>query len=200
MFGAESVLLARCANESVHQQLCDMVDDFKNYFRKHNQPISENPSPGNKDGGITTLEEKSLGCVQKGGANALIKQIVPYGGTAEAGLGGIAIVNGPGNDGVSITALTTAGANLVLFTTGRGTPMGAPAPTLKISTNSQLAANKPNWIDFDAGRLITGEATLDEMADQLYEQILLVASGDLTIKNEINGYRKIAIWKTGVTL
>lgn len=199
MFGAEQVLLSRCASVEVHQQLCEMVDDFKDYFRNHGQPISENPSPGNRDGGITTLEEKSLGCVQKGGTQALIKQVVGYGETATSGLGGIALVNGPGNDGVSTTALTTAGANIVLFTTGRGTPLGAPAPTLKISTNSTLAENKGGWIDFDAGQLLTG-VTLDEMASQLYALIRDVASGNQQTKNEVNGYREIAIWKTGVTL
>ncbi len=199
MFGAEQVLLSRCATAEVHQDLCQMVNHFKDYFRNHGQQISENPSPGNRDGGITTLEEKSLGCVQKGGVQALIKQVVPYGETAKAGLGGIAIINGPGNDGVSTTVLTTAGANVVLFTTGRGTPLGAPAPTLKISTNCDLAGNKKGWIDFDAGRLLTG-ATLDQMADELDQLILDVANGKQLAKNEVNGYREIAIWKTGVTL
>lgn len=199
MFGAEQVLLSRCSSYDVHQNLCEMVDGFKDYFRDHGQPISENPSPGNRDGGITTLEEKSMGCVQKGGVQALIKQVVGYGDSADVGLGGIALINGPGNDGVSTTALTTAGANVVLFTTGRGTPLGAPAPTLKISTNSTLAENKRGWIDFDAGRLLEG-ATLDEMADQLYELIVDVGSGKQLAKNEVNGYREIAIWKTGVTL
>ena len=199
MFGAEQVLLSRCATPEVHGELCEMVDRFKDYFRDHGQPISENPSPGNRDGGITTLEEKSLGCVQKGGVQALIKQVVGYGETAQVGLGGIALINGPGNDGVSTTALTTAGANVVLFTTGRGTPLGAPAPTLKIATNSQLAENKKGWIDFDAGRLLDG-ITLDQMADELYQLILDLASGRQLAKNEVNGYREIAIWKTGVTL
>lgn len=199
MFGAESVLLSRCSTADVHADVCEMVNEFKGYFRDHGQPISENPSPGNRDGGITTLEEKSLGCVQKGGATALIKQVIPYGGRATVGLGGIALVNGPGNDGVSTTALTTAGANVVLFTTGRGTPLGAPAPTLKISTNSDLATNKKGWIDFDAGRLLSGES-LDVLADELYQLILELANGNEQAKNEINGYREIAIWKTGVTL
>jgi len=200
MFGAESVLLNRCAHQHVHEELCRTIEDFKQYFRDHHQPISENPSPGNRDGGITTLEEKSLGCVQKGGVTAPIKQIVPYGGLAEPGLGGIALINGPGNDGVSTTALTCAGANVILFTTGRGTPLGAPVPTLKISSNSQLAEKKPGWIDFDAGRLVDGVASLDELAEQLYKQIIQIASGESYAKNETNGYREIAIWKTGVTL
>lgn len=200
MFGAESLLLSRCATEEIHQQLVQMVNGFKAYFRAHEQPISENPSPGNREGGITTLEEKSLGCVQKGGVQALIKQVVPYGATAQPGLGGIALINGPGNDGVSTTALTCAGANLVLFTTGRGTPLGAPVPTLKVSTNTDLHQRKPSWIDFDAGRLISDNVTLDDLTDELYELVLQISSGDVQARNEVNGYREIAIWKTGVTL
>ena len=200
MFGAETLLLSRCANSKIHHQLGQMVNDFKDYFRAHSQPISENPSPGNRDGGITTLEEKSLGCVQKGGTQSLIKQIVPYGGSADPGLGGIALINGPGNDGVSTTALTCAGANIVLFTTGRGTPLGGPAPTLKIATNTDLQKRKPAWIDFDAGQLISKGFSLDEMADQLFELVMQVSSGEVQARNEVNGYREIAIWKTGVTL
>ncbi len=200
MFGAEAVLLDRCADADVHGQLIKMVEEFKDYFRSHNQPISENPSPGNKDGGITTLEEKSLGCVQKAGTQGVIRQIVEYGGHAASRLAGIALVNGPGNDGVSITNLATAGANVVLFTTGRGTPMGAPVPTMKVASNSELAAAKPAWIDFDAGRVLSGESDFDQLAHELYEQLLRTASGELLAKNELNGYREIAIWKTGVTL
>lgn len=200
MFGAEPVLLGRCDQPRTRAAVDGMIETFKDYFRKHGQPISENPSPGNKDGGLTTLEEKSLGCVQKGGASALIKQCVAYGEQATAELGGLGLVNGPGNDGVSITALTAAGAHLVLFTTGRGTPMGAPAPTMKIATNPTLAQQKPGWIDFSAGDFITGAATLDELRDRLWEQILSVASGQQEVKNELNGYREIAIWKIGVTV
>ncbi len=200
MFGAEPVLLKRCATAEVHSDFCEMINEFKDYFRSHDQPISENPSPGNREGGITTLEEKSLGCVQKGGTSALVKQIVPYGSPVQPGLGGLALINGPGNDGVSITALTCSGANVVLFTTGRGTPMGAPVPTLKISTNNELTQRKPSWIDFNAGRLLKGSQNLDQLADELYELILQTASGNYQAKNEANGYREIAIWKTGVTL
>ncbi len=200
MFGAESVLLRRCDSQATYDAAVEMIDRFKDYFRSHGQPISENPSPGNKDGGITTLEEKSLGCVQKGGAVAMIKQVVGYGDQAKSGLGGIALVNGPGNDGVSTTALTAAGANIVLFTTGRGTPLGAPAPTMKVATNSTLAVNKPGWIDFSAGPLVDGTASMEQLADQLYDQILETANGNLETKSEMNGYREIAIWKTGVTL
>ena len=200
MFGAEPLLLSRCATSEIHNDLATMVNDFKDYFRSHQQPISENPSPGNRDGGITTLEEKSLGCVQKGGTDSLIKQIVPYGETAQPGLGGIALINGPGNDGVSTTALTCGGANVVLFTTGRGTPLGGPVPTLKVSTNTDLQQRKPSWIDFNAGRLIDGNVNWDELTDELYELVLQIASGQARACNEINGYREIAIWKTGVTL
>ena len=200
MFGAETLLLSRCATAEIHQQTGQMVNDFKEYFRAHQQPISENPSPGNRDGGITTLEEKSLGCVQKGGVEALVRQVVPYGGTAQPGLGGIALVNGPGNDGVSTTALTCAGAHIVLFTTGRGTPLGAPVPTLKISTQTDLQQRKPAWIDFDAGRMISQAVDLDELTDELYDLVLRVSAGEEAARNELNGYREIAIWKTGVTL
>ena len=199
VFGAEQVLLSRCAHPDVYRRLIETVEDFKDYFRRHGQPISENPSPGNRDGGITTLEEKSLGCVQKAGTKSLIKQVLEYGERAKTQLGGIAIVNGPGNDGVSTTALTTAGANVILFTTGRGTPLGAPVPTIKVATNSELARAKPSWIDFDAGQLLTG-ANLDKLVDQLYDLILETAAGQYLAKNEVSGYREIAIWKTGVTL
>ncbi|MCH2182418.1 MAG: altronate dehydratase family protein [Mariniblastus sp.] len=200
MFGAETLLLSRCATAEIHQQTGQMVNEFKEYFRAHQQPISENPSPGNRDGGITTLEEKSLGCVQKGGVEALVRQVVPYGGMAQAGLGGISLVNGPGNDGVSTTALTCAGAHIVLFTTGRGTPLGGPVPTLKISTQSDLQQRKPGWIDFDAGRLISQTVDMEKLTDELYDLVLRVSSGEQAARNELNGYREIAIWKTGVTL
>jgi altronate hydrolase len=198
MFGAEPVLLERADDKSVFDDTISLVNNFRDYFRKHNEPIDENPSPGNKDGGISTLAEKSLGCVQKGG-HAPVKQILDYGQRATPGLGGLALVNAPGNDGVSSTAMTVAGAHLLCFTTGRGTPMGFPAPTIKISTNSDLASRKPQWIDFDAGPIATGATDPDSLADQLLSFILQIASGNQT-KNEKHGYREIAIWKDGVTL
>lgn len=199
MFGAEPVLLGRCVSDQVWNDANDMVQEFKEYFSSHGQPVSENPSPGNKDGGITTLEEKSLGCVQKGGT-APVCEIVSYGQQASQNLGGLSLVNGPGNDGVSITALAAAGANVILFTTGRGTPMGAPVPTVKVSTNTTLSEHKPGWIDFNAGVIADGTATLDEAADQLGQWLARLAAGTLEAKNETNGYREIAIWKSGVTL
>jgi altronate hydrolase len=198
MFGAEPVLLERADDKSVFDDTISLVNNFRDYFRKHNEPIDENPSPGNKDGGISTLAEKSLGCVQKGG-HAPVKQILDYGQRATAGLGGLALVNAPGNDGVSSTAMTVAGAHLLCFTTGRGTPMGFPAPTIKISTNSDLAQRKPQWIDFDAGPIATGATDPDTLADNLLSFILQIASGQKA-KNETHGYREIAIWKDGVTL
>lgn len=198
MFGAEDVLLARAASAEVSRDFVSMINDFRAYFRKHNQPIDENPSPGNKDGGITTLAEKSLGCVQKGGTRASVKGILPYASPATPQLGGLALVNAPGNDGVSSTAMTVAGATLLCFTTGRGTPMGFPVPTVKISTNTDLATRKPQWIDFDAGPIAAG-ADLDAMADRLLSHLLAIASGTRT-RNEEHGYREIAIWKDGVTL
>ena len=197
MFGAEQVLLERTDSQHTFDALAGMVNRFKDYFRKHDQPVFENPSPGNKAGGITTLEEKSLGCVQKGG-RAPVKQILDYGEPATPGRGGLALVNAPGNDGTSCTAMTAAGAHIVLFTTGRGTPLGVPSPTMKIATNSRLAEQKPSWIDFDAGRLLSG-TSMDDLADEIEALTLRVASGEPT-RNESNGYREIAIWKTGVTV
>ena len=199
MFGAEEPLFSRCEDERVLAGALAMVDGFKDYYRRHGEPIHENPSPGNKEGGITTLEEKSLGCVQKGG-EAPVRAIVPYSGRAAAGLGGIAVVEAPGNDGVSCTAMAAAGANLILFTTGRGTPLGVPVPTLKISSNSGLAGRKPGWIDFDAG-VLAGPDTpaLEVVARSLWDMVLDIADGR-PARNESNGFREITIWKQGVTL
>jgi altronate hydrolase len=195
VFGAERLLMQRAANEQVFKGIVSVVNDFKDYFLRNNQPVSENPSPGNIAGGITTLEEKSLGAVQKGG-HATVTQVVRY---AERSDGpGLTLLEAPGNDGVSSTALVAAGATLLLFTTGRGTPLGFPAPTLKISTNSTLAHNKPHWIDFDAGRLLTGEDS-ETVTDEFLQLIIATASGQAA-KNELNEEREIAIWKDGVTL
>lgn len=198
MFGAEQVLLDRAADEATFRGTIDLVNNFRAYFRKHNEPIDENPSPGNKDGGITTLAEKSLGCVQKGG-RATVTHVLGYGDRARPAAGGLALVNAPGNDGVSSTAMTIAGAHVELFTTGRGTPMGFPIPTVKIATNSGLAQRKPQWIDFNAGPIATGERDPDSLADELLDYVLDIASGRRT-RNEQNGCREIAIWKDGVTL
>lgn len=199
MFGAEDVLLNRATDENVFHETVGMLQQFRDYFHAHGERVDENPSPGNKAGGITTLAEKSLGCVQKGGQVA-VKQVVPYGGIATPGLGGLALVNSPGNDGVSSTAMTVAGAGVLLFTTGRGTPMGFPAPTVKISSNSGLAERKPRWIDFNAGPIADGTADLDMLSDALLEHVLDVASGRVLTRNEENRHREIAIWKSGVTL
>ena len=198
MFGAEKVLLERAADESAFNRIIGLVNSFRGYFQKYDEPIDENPSPGNKAGGISTLAEKSLGCVQKGG-RAPVKQVLQYGEAARAGLGGLALVNAPGNDGVSCTAMTVAGAHTLLFTTGRGTPMGFPAPTVKISTNSDLFRRKPQWIDFNAGQLLDGKE-MDALADELVDYVLAIASGRAQTKNEQHGYREISIWKDGVTL
>jgi altronate hydrolase len=198
MFGAEDVLLERARDPEVATQTIAMVNQFRGYFRRYNEPIDENPAPGNKAGGITTLAEKSLGCVQKAG-QAPVAAVLEYGQAAPPRLGGTALVNAPGNDGVSSTALVAAGAHIVLFTTGRGTPMGFPAPTIKISTNSSLAERKPSWIDFDAGPIALGTSTFETLSDRLFELVLEVASGERT-KSEINGFREISIWKDGVTL
>lgn len=195
MFGAEVLLMSRSENESIFNDIVRMIDGFKDYFISRNQPVYENPSPGNKAGGITTLEEKSLGCVQKGG-HAVVTRVLDYGD--KAGGGGLQLLTSPGNDIVSSTALTAAGAHLILFTTGRGTPLGAAVPTIKISSNSALAAKKPGWIDFDAGMLLNG-TDFDTARDSLTDLIFQTASGKKT-KNEQNGFFEFAVWKDGVTM
>lgn len=187
MFGAEQVLMNRCVDENVFTETVGLINNYKEYFISHNQPVSENPSPGNKDGGITTLEEKSLGCVQKGGT-APVTAVLDYGDIAEKA--GLNLLNGPGNDMVAVTNLTAAGCHLILFTTGRGTPLGAPVPTIKIATNSAIAERKKTWIDFDAQT---------ENENALFDLIIKTANKRKT-KNEKNGYREIAIFKDGVTL
>ena len=187
MFGAEQILMNRCVDESIFKDTVNLINHYKNYFISHNQPVSENPSPGNKEGGITTLEEKSLGCVQKGG-KAPVTAVLDYGDTAKKA--GLNLLNGPGNDMVAVTNLTAAGCQMILFTTGRGTPLGAPVPTIKIATNTNLANKKKSWIDFDAKL---------KNEDDLFSLIVDTANGKET-KNEKNGYREIAIFKDGVTL
>jgi altronate hydrolase len=196
MFGAETLLLNRCISRQIFDKCVNMVNGFKAYYLRHDQPIYENPSPGNKAGGITTLEEKSLGCVQKGGTS-LVTDVLDYGESLQKT--GLNLLTGPGNDPVSITALTAADAHLILFTTGRGNPLGAPVPTIKISSNTPLAKRKPHWIDFDAGRLLDG-ASLPDLAHDLFCTMLKVASGNMLTRNEQNNYREIAIFKDGVTL
>lgn len=195
VFGAERLLMARAKDEATFGDVVTLVNDFKNYFIAHGQPVHENPSPGNKEGGITTLEEKSLGAVQKGGRSP-VTQVLRYG--AQTREPGLALLEAPGADGVSSTALVAAGATVVLFTTGRGTPLGFPAPTLKIASNSALAQRKPHWIDFDAGQVLMGKS-FDTAADELFQLVLDTASGQQA-RNEDNDEREIAIWKDGVTL
>ena len=194
IFGAEQMLMDRAVSRAVFDETAALVRDFKQYFIRHGEPVSENPSPGNIAGGITTLEEKSLGAVQKGGQVPLV-DVRRYG--EEAALPGLTLLEAPGNDAVSSTALTAAGATIILFTTGRGTPLGFPAPTLKIASNSALAARKTGWIDFDAGAVL--DAGFDAAADALLELVTATASGKPT-KAEVNEERDIAIWKSGVTL
>ncbi len=194
IFGAEQLLMDRAVSRAVFEKTVRLVQDFKDYFTRNGEPVSENPSPGNIAGGITTLEEKSLGAVQKGGRASLV-DVQLYGG--EAALPGLTLLEAPGNDAVSSTALTAAGATMILFTTGRGTPLGFPAPTLKIASNSDLAARKTGWIDFDAGAVIA--AGFDAASDALLDLITATASGQPT-KAEANEERDIAIWKSGVTL
>lgn len=196
MFGAETLLMKRCVNEEVFNKTVSLINNFKTYFIKHDQVVYENPSPGNKKGGISTLEDKSLGCTQKGGS-APVVDVLTYGEPVQAK--GLNLLQAPGNDLVASTALSVSGAHMVLFTTGRGTPFGAPVPTVKISSNNDLYAKKKNWIDFNAGQLLLGK-TMDEVSTEFYNYLLDLASGKIQAKNEEQGIRDLAIFKDGVTL
>ena len=199
MFGGEAFLLNRCRDRAVFDEAAGMINWFKGYFLSHNTPVYDNPSPGNMEGGITTLEDKSCGCVQKGGTAPVSGVVARYGDPLPAGARGLVLYTTPGNDPSSATGLAAAGCHMVLFSSGRGTPFEAPVPTLKISSNSALAARKRNWIDFDAGVVATGERTLDEAGSDLYRLMLEVANGEKT-KSEARGLASISIWKGGVTL
>ncbi|MBC2854742.1 UxaA family hydrolase [Cetobacterium sp. 2G large] len=196
MFGAETLLMKRCINKDIFNKTVDMVNDFKKYFISYNQSIYENPSPGNKEGGISTLEDKSLGCTQKSGISK-VKDVLRYGEVVKSK--GLVLLEAPGNDLVATTALGAAGAHIVLFTTGRGTPYGGFVPTIKISTNTELAKKKPKWIDFDAGKLLDSNVTMKELLGEFVDYIIEVVEGRKT-NNEINNFKEIAILKNGVTL
>jgi altronate hydrolase len=198
MFGAETILMERCRSREVFNQTVSLINNFKDYFSEQGQQIYENPSPGNRAGGITTLEEKSLGCILKGG-EAPVNSVLAYGGVLEKNLGGLHILDGPGNDLVAVTALAAAGSHLVLFTTGRGTPLGGPVPVVKIASNSELAGRKKNWVDFDAGRLLSGSSA-EWLSKELAELVLSVAAGERKTRSEEDSCREIAIFKKGVTL
>ena len=195
MFGAETLLMNRCETEELFEKTVDLINDFKNYFTSHNQTIYENPSPGNKKGGITTLEDKSLGCTQKSGS-AAVRGVLKYGEVVSTK--GLNLLSAPGNDLVASTALAASGAHIVLFTTGRGTPFASPVPTVKISTNTGLSRKKNNWIDFNCGVMVE-DTSLEEMAGQLFDYVLEVASGK-KVKAEEKGFHDMAIFKQGVTL
>ena len=195
MFGAETILMNRCANEELFNKTVNLINDFKNYFKSHNQTIYENPSPGNKKGGISTLEDKSLGCTQKSGST-LVKGVLEYAETVKTP--GLNLLSAPGNDLVASTALAAAGAHIVLFTTGRGTPFACPVPTMKISTNSALAAKKSNWIDFNAGVLVE-DRPMKEVEKEFFDYVVAVASGE-KVCSEKAGFHDFAIFKQGVTL
>ncbi len=192
MFGAETLLMNRCHDKETFDKTVDLINNFKEYFMRHNQVVYENPSPGNKKGGITTLEDKSLGCVQKSGTSDVVDVIQIGEHVKKQGLN---LLTGPGNDIVAVTNLTASGCHLILFTTGRGTPLGAPVPTVKISSNSGLAERKPHWIDFNAGPIVDGEV----LTQDLFDFVIDVANGRQT-NNEKNGYREISIFKDGVVL
>ena len=195
MFGAETILMDRCENEELFRKTVHLINDFKAYFESCHMPVYENPSPGNKAGGITTLEDKALGCTQKSGHSA-VKGVLAYGEKVKTA--GLNLLSAPGNDLVASTALAVSGAQIVLFSTGRGTPFGCPVPTVKIASNTPLAEKKRNWIDFDAGQLLNGR-TLEELGNELLDLVLRIASGEQT-RSEMNGFHDLAIFKTGITL
>jgi altronate hydrolase len=195
MFGAETILMNRCETPELFDKTVKLINNFKEYFLSHGEPVGENPSPGNKAGGISTLEDKALGCTQKCG-RAPVSGVLEYGDRLEAR--GLNLLSAPGNDLVAATALASAGCQIVLFTTGRGTPFGTFIPTMKISTNSNLFRNKPNWIDFNAGELVDG-TPMQDLLQRFIDKIIAVANGEPT-RNEANGYREISIFKNGVTL
>ena len=195
MFGAETILMNRCKTTELFDKTVAMVNDFKEYFLSHGEPVGENPSPGNKAGGISTLEDKALGCTQKCG-KAPVSGVLEYGDRLQTN--GLNLLSAPGNDLVAATALASAGCQIVLFTTGRGTPFGTFVPTMKIATNPTLAQRKPNWIDFSAGQLIEGK-TMEQLLPEFIDKILNVASGEKAL-NVANVYSEISIFKNGVTL
>ncbi|MCX2734837.1 MULTISPECIES: UxaA family hydrolase [unclassified Bacillus (in: firmicutes)] len=196
MFGAETILMQRAASEEVFHKTVRLINDFKQYFMKHEQPIYENPSPGNKEGGISTLEDKSLGCTQKAGL-APVSDVLTYGETLKTK--GLTLLSAPGNDLIASSALAAAGCHIVLFTTGRGTPFGTFVPTVKVSTNTDLFQSKPHWIDYNAGRLAEDQTTEDHIVRDFIQYIIKVASGEC-VNNEKNDFRELAIFKSGVTL
>ncbi len=195
MFGAETILMNRCQDEETFSKTVHLINDFKSYFMKNGQPVYENPSPGNKAGGISTLEEKSLGCTQKCG-KSIVRGVLSYG--ERLSVKGLNLLSAPGNDLVASTALAASGCQIVLFTTGRGTPFGSFVPTMKISTNTRLFEHKHGWIDFNAGVLVQGES-MEEVLNRFVERVLAVAGGE-PLKSELSGIRELAIFKSGVTL
>ena len=195
MFGAETILMNRCQTADLFQKTVHLINNFKEYFLSHGEPVGENPSPGNKAGGISTLEDKALGCTQKCG-HAPVSGVLEYAERLKTN--GLNLLSAPGNDLVASTALAASGCQMVLFTTGRGTPFGTFVPTMKISTNSQLFKSKQNWIDFNAGKLVEGVDMLT-LRNDFIDKIIATANGE-KVKNEMNGYREIAIFKNGVTL
>ena len=195
MFGAEQILMNRAKNREVFDKIVNLINDFRGYYLSHGQPISDNPSPGNIAGGITTLEEKSLGCVQKSGNSEISGVLFDGDAVTERGLN---LLSGPGNDMVAVTNLACAGCHMVLFTTGRGTPLGGFVPTVKISTSSELARKKCGWIDFDAGKIADGES-FESVMERLINLVVSIVNGTPTA-NERSGSRDLAIFKTGVTL
>ena len=196
MFGAETILMNRCRNEELFNKTVDLINNFKQYFMRYGEKVDENPSPGNKAGGITTLEDKSLGCTQKGGTSP-VEDVLKYAEPVK--VHGLSLLNAPGNDLVASNALVASGAHMVLFTTGRGTPFGCPVPTVKVSSNTALYNKKKTWIDFNAGALLEG-VSIQQLTENFYQYLLQLASGEIQAKSEMLDKHELAIFKDGVTL
>lgn len=196
MFGAETILMNRCRDEELFQKTVSLINDFKQYFMRYGEKVDENPSPGNKEGGITTLEDKSLGCVQKGGISP-VEDVLKYAEPVKKH--GLSLLNAPGNDLVASNALVSSGAHMVLFTTGRGTPFGCPVPTVKVSSNTALYNKKKAWIDYNAGALLEG-VSMQQLTEDFYQYLLQLASGEIQAKSEMLDKHELAIFKDGVTL
>lgn len=190
--GGEHLLAARAANPWVHDRIYAIVHEYEEHLRLVGEEIrSGNPSPGNRAGGITTLEEKSLGCIHKSG-HAPINNVYEYAQQMKTHEG-LVIMNTPGNDSSSTAGIIAGGCQLVVFTTGRGTPTGNPvAPVLKVTANRDTFRTMNDNTDMDASAIIFGEKTLEEMGDELLELVIRTANGQMA-KAESLGYMEMAV-------
>lgn len=199
IYGAEHLLTRRALSRATGEKLIGLIDWWQDYTARNHSSMDNNPSPGNKQGGLTTILEKSLGAAAKGGTTPLtgvFKYAEPI--TAK----GFTFMDSPGYDPASVTGQIAAGCNLVCFTTGRGSAFGSkPAPTLKIATNSELAARMPEDMDVDAGDILTKGASVEEKGQEIYRRLLQVASGART-KSEAQGLGdyEFVPWQIGAVM